>query len=99
MRSRRWSPRVFTCDCRPAPPSISPFRPPPVFRHSPTIDQVPAPQFAADSDGMTTADAASLTGFTVAITASRRVGEFATMLRRRGADGVAGGGLPEVAPP
>lgn len=34
---------------------------------------------------MTTADASSLTGFTVAITASRRVDEFAAMLQRRGA--------------
>ncbi len=36
---------------------------------------------------MTEPDTASLTGFTVAITASRRVDEFTTMLRRRGADG------------
>jgi uroporphyrinogen-III synthase len=35
---------------------------------------------------MTGADAPSLTGFTVAITASRRVDEFSTMLHRRGAD-------------
>lgn len=35
---------------------------------------------------MNNADVPSLTGFTVAITASRRVDEFATMLRRRGAD-------------
>lgn len=46
---------------------------------------------------MTTADASSLTGFTVAITASRRVDEFATMLRRRGADVVAAAAI-EMAP-
>jgi uroporphyrinogen-III synthase len=39
-----------------------------------------------ESEGMNNPDASSLTGFTVAITASRRVDEFATMLRRRGAD-------------
>jgi uroporphyrinogen-III synthase len=38
---------------------------------------------------MTAADASSLTGFTVAITASRRVDEFTAMLQRRGADIVA----------
>jgi uroporphyrinogen-III synthase len=38
---------------------------------------------------MTAADALSLTGFTVAITASRRVDEFTAMLQRRGADIVA----------
>lgn len=38
---------------------------------------------------MASPDASSLTGFTVAITASRRVDEFATMLHRRGADVVA----------
>lgn len=48
-------------------------------------------------DGVTTADASSLTGFTVAITASRRVDEFATMLRRRGADVVAAAAI-EMAP-
>jgi uroporphyrinogen-III synthase len=37
----------------------------------------------------TAADASSLTGFTVAITASRRVDEFTAMLQRRGADVVA----------
>jgi uroporphyrinogen-III synthase len=47
---------------------------------------MPAPWFSAGSDGVTSADVPSLTGFTVAITASRRVDEFATMLRRRGAD-------------
>jgi uroporphyrinogen-III synthase len=46
---------------------------------------------------VTTADASSLTGFTVAITASRRVDEFATMLRRRGADVVAAAAI-EMAP-
>lgn len=46
---------------------------------------------------MTTADASSLTGFTVAITASRRVDEFATMLSRRGADVVAAAAI-EMAP-
>jgi uroporphyrinogen-III synthase len=45
---------------------------------------------------MTTADAPSLTGFTVAITASRRVDEFATMLRRRGADVVAAAAIQMV---
>lgn len=39
------------------------------------------------------ADAPCLTGFTVAITASRRVDEFATMLRRRGADIVTGAAI------
>ena len=48
-------------------------------------------------DGVITADASSLTGFTVAITASRRVDEFATMLRRRGADVVAAAAI-EMAP-
>lgn len=38
---------------------------------------------------MTGPEALPLTGFTVAITASRRVDEFATMLRRRGAEVVA----------
>src|SRR5258708_21945480 len=47
-------------------------------------------------DGMTEPDAASLTGFTVAITASRRVDEFATMLRRRGADVVAAAAIQMV---
>jgi uroporphyrinogen-III synthase len=46
---------------------------------------------------VTTADASSLTGFTVAITASRRVDEFATMLSRRGADVVAAAAI-EMAP-
>jgi uroporphyrinogen-III synthase len=45
---------------------------------------------------MTAADASSLTGFTVAITASRRVDEFATMLRRRGADVVAAAAMQMV---
>jgi uroporphyrinogen-III synthase len=46
---------------------------------------------------MTAADASSsLTGFTVAITASRRVDEFATMLRRRGADIVAAAAIHMV---
>jgi uroporphyrinogen-III synthase len=45
---------------------------------------------------MTGADASSLTGFTVAITASRRVDEFATMLRRRGADVVAAAAMQMV---
>jgi uroporphyrinogen-III synthase len=45
---------------------------------------------------MTAADAPSLTGFTVAITASRRVDEFATMLRRRGADVVAAAAIHMV---
>jgi uroporphyrinogen-III synthase len=45
---------------------------------------------------MTAADASSLTGFTVAITASRRVDEFATMLRRRGADVVAAAAIHMV---
>ncbi|MGB6205684.1 uroporphyrinogen-III synthase [Mycobacterium sp.] len=47
---------------------------------------MPAPWISAGGDGVTSADVPSLTGFTVAITASRRVDEFATMLRRRGAD-------------
>jgi len=47
-------------------------------------------------DGMTEPDAASLTGFTVAITASRRVDEFTTMLRRRGADVVAAAAMNMV---
>jgi uroporphyrinogen-III synthase len=47
---------------------------------------MPAPWISAGGDGVTGADVPSLTGFTVAITASRRVDEFATMLRRRGAD-------------
>jgi uroporphyrinogen-III synthase len=47
---------------------------------------MPAPWFPGGSDGVTSGDVPSLTGFTVAITASRRVDEFATMLRRRGAD-------------
>src|SRR5947209_1691757 len=45
---------------------------------------------------MTGADAASLTGFTVAITASRRVDEFTTMLRRRGAEVVTGAAMSMV---
>ena len=45
---------------------------------------------------MTSADVPSLTGFTVAITASRRVDEFATMLRRRGADVVAAAAIQMV---
>lgn len=45
---------------------------------------------------MTSADAPSLTGFTVAITASRRVDEFATMLSRRGADIVAAAAIHMV---
>ena len=45
---------------------------------------------------MTSVDAPSLTGFTVAITASRRVDEFATMLRRRGADIVAAAAIQMV---
>ena len=45
---------------------------------------------------MTEPDAASLTGFTVAITASRRVDEFTTMLRRRGADVVAAAAMNMV---
>ncbi len=45
---------------------------------------------------MTSADAPSLTGFTVAITASRRVDEFATMLRRRGADIVSAAAIQMV---
>ena len=47
-------------------------------------------------DGMTEPDATSLTGFTVAITASRRVDEFTTMLRRRGADVVAAAAMHMV---
>jgi uroporphyrinogen-III synthase len=47
-------------------------------------------------DGMTEPDVASLTGFTVAITASRRVDEFTTMLRRRGADVVAAAAMSMV---
>lgn len=45
---------------------------------------------------MTGPDASSLTGFTVAITASRRVDEFATMLRRRGAKVVAAAAMQMV---
>jgi len=45
---------------------------------------------------MTTADATSLTGFTVAITASRRVDEFTAMLHRRGADVVAAAAIHMV---
>jgi uroporphyrinogen-III synthase len=45
---------------------------------------------------MTEPEAASLTGFTVAITASRRVDEFTTMLRRRGADVVAAAAMSMV---
>jgi uroporphyrinogen-III synthase len=45
---------------------------------------------------MTEPDAASLTGFTVAITASRRVDEFTTMLRRRGAEVVAAAAMNMV---
>ena len=45
---------------------------------------------------MTSAAVPSLTGFTVAITASRRVDEFATMLRRRGADVVAAAAIHMV---
>ncbi len=41
-------------------------------------------------------DAPSLTGFTVAITASRRVDEFTTMLRRRGAEVVAAAAMSMV---
>jgi uroporphyrinogen-III synthase len=41
-------------------------------------------------------EAASLTGFTVAITASRRVDEFTTMLRRRGAEVVAAAAMTMV---
>ncbi len=45
---------------------------------------------STESDGMTSADAASsaavLTGFTVAITAARRADELAAILQRRGAD-------------
>jgi uroporphyrinogen-III synthase len=48
------------------------------------------------ADGMTGPDAWSLTGFTVAITASRRVDEFATMLRRRGAEVVAAAAMEMV---
>jgi uroporphyrinogen-III synthase len=57
---------------------------------------MPAPWFSAGSDGMTSADVPSLTGFTVAITASRRVDEFATMLRRRGADVVTAAAIQMV---
>ncbi|MFZ0906000.1 MAG: uroporphyrinogen-III synthase [Mycobacterium sp.] len=57
---------------------------------------MPAPWFSAGSDGMTSVDAPSLTGFTVAITASRRVDEFATMLRRRGADIVSAAAIQMV---
>src|SRR6201995_4051557 len=84
------------CGCRPAPPQISPLWSQPVLRGSPTIDQVSAPRFTAGSDGMTTADAPSLTGFTVAITASRRVDEFTAMLHRRGADVVAAAAIHMV---
>jgi len=45
---------------------------------------------------MTEPDSASLTGFTVAITASRRVDEFTTMLRRRGAEVVTGAAMSMV---
>jgi uroporphyrinogen-III synthase len=45
---------------------------------------------------MTNTDASSLTGFTVAITASRRVDEFATMLHRRGADVVTAAAIQMV---
>ena len=45
---------------------------------------------------MTEPDAASLTGFTVAITASRRVDEFTTMLRRRGAEVVAAAAMSMI---
>jgi uroporphyrinogen-III synthase len=45
---------------------------------------------------MTSADAPSLTGFTVAVTASRRVDEFATMLHRRGAEIVAAAAIHMV---
>jgi uroporphyrinogen-III synthase len=48
------------------------------------------------ADGMTGPDGWSLTGFTVAITASRRVDEFATMLRRRGAEVVAAAAMQMV---
>jgi uroporphyrinogen-III synthase len=48
-------------------------------------------------DGVTEPDDASLTGFTVAVTASRRVDEFTTMLRRRGADVVAAAAMNMVA--
>jgi uroporphyrinogen-III synthase len=57
---------------------------------------MPAPWFSAGSDGVTSADVPSLTGFTVAITASRRVDEFATMLRRRGADVVTAAAIQMV---
>jgi uroporphyrinogen-III synthase len=49
-----------------------------------------------ESGGMTSPDGSSLTGFTVAITASRRVDEFATMLHRRGADVVAAAAIQMV---
>ncbi len=45
---------------------------------------------------MTEPDAGSLTGFTVAITASRRVDDFTTMLRRRGAEVVAAAAMRMV---
>ncbi|UQX13511.1 uroporphyrinogen-III synthase [Candidatus Mycobacterium methanotrophicum] len=45
---------------------------------------------------MTSPEASSLTGFTVAITASRRVGEFATMLCRRGANVVTAAAIQMV---
>ena len=45
---------------------------------------------------MTEPDVSSLTGFTVAVTASRRVDEFTTMLRRRGAEVVAAAAMSMV---
>jgi uroporphyrinogen-III synthase len=45
---------------------------------------------------MTESDSASLTGFTVAITASRRVDEFTAMLRRRGAEVVTAAAMSMV---
>ncbi|UMB67533.1 uroporphyrinogen-III synthase [Mycobacterium paraterrae] len=46
--------------------------------------------------GAAESEAASLTGFTVAITASRRVDEFTAMLRRRGAEVVAAAAISMV---
>jgi len=54
------------------------------------------PHRPTESDGMTSPDATALTGFTVAITASRRADELAAILQRRGADVVSAAAIHMV---
>lgn len=67
-----------------------------VAKPAATVGCVTVPRLEIESEGRTNSDVCSLTGFTVAITASRRVAEFVTMLHGRGADVVAAAAIQMV---